>query len=478
MTDDSERGDPGDAADQDATDRDATDRDDSDTVGGAADIDRDDGEVGVVGGLLDRVGVLVDTESFGWKRDLLLIVVAMLVTYVAFGLLGVLTGVSVNETVGFLQTVTFFAAVFALLTLALNLHWGYTGLFNIGVAGFMAVGVYTMAILTADPTGTPAGFGLPIPVGVVGGTIAAGLVGAVIALPALRVRADYFAIITLGFSEIVRLSITSGTLRQIEVGERVYGTGGGSGIRYTPVDTVVPWLLEFSVIAMVGDVLYGIGELVGVSQSIVNRLLYALVIITFVLLFYLLLYRIARSPFGRVLKAIREDEIVARSLGKNTQLAKIKVFTLGCALMGLAGILWIGSRSLVTPESFMPIVTFYIFVALIVGGSGSNTGSVLGGFVFAAFLWEGPRFVRTILRSNLDIRSPQTIYDAFVELAALDPMPLVGYLVGSLDEIRWVIIGVVLVILMIYRPEGLLGDRKEIAAATDLSRRTGGESDE
>ncbi|WP_418282770.1 branched-chain amino acid ABC transporter permease [Halorubrum sp. DTA98] len=435
-------------------------------------------EAGVRDRLWDGLDGFIDTESFGWKRDLLLIAATVLVTYVAFGVLGLLTGVSVNETAGFLQTVTFFAAVFALLTLALNLHWGYTGLFNIGVAGFMAVGVYTMAVLTADPSGTPAGFGLPIPIGVIGGTIAAGLVGAVIALPALRVRADYFAIITLGFSEIVRLSITSGSLRQIEVGERIYGTGGGSGIRYTPVDTVIPWLLEFSAVEVIGDVLYGIGGVVGVSESIVNRLLYALVIIGFVVLFYLLLYRIARSPFGRILKSIREDEIVARSLGKNTQLAKVKVFTLGCALMGLAGILWIGSRSFATPESFMPIVTFYIFVALIVGGAGSNTGSVLGGFVFAAFLWEGPRFVRTILRTNLDVRSPQTIYDAFVELAALDPMPLVGYFVGSLDEIRWIMIGVVLVLVMIYRPEGLLGDRKEIAAATDLSRRDGGGSDE
>ena len=413
-----------------------------------------------------------------WKSDLLLIVGLVFATYVAFGLLGIFTGVSINETAGFLQTVTFFAAVFALLTLALNLHWGYTGLFNIGIAGFMAVGVYTMAIMTASPDGTPAGFGLPIPIGVIGGTLAAGLVGAVIALPALRVRADYFAIITLGFSEIVRLSITSGTLRRIEIGERMYGTGGGSGVRYTPVDTVVPWLLEFSMLAYLGDILYGIGAFVGISQSIVNRLLYALVIITFVLLFYLLLHRIARSPFGRILKAIREDELVARSLGKNTQLAKIKVFTLGCALMGLAGILWIGSRSLVTPESFMPVVTFYIFVALIVGGAGSNTGSVVGGFVFAAFLWEGPRFVRTILRSSLDVRSPPTIYDAFVELVALDPMPMVGYFVGSLDEIRWVLIGVVLVLLMIYRPEGLMGDRKEIAAATDLSRPEGGEADD
>lgn len=412
-----------------------------------------------------------------WKADLVVLLGAVGLTYLVFGVVGLLSGVSANEITGFLYTVTFFGAVFALLTLALNLHWGYTGLFNIGIAGFMAVGVYTMAVLTADPAGSPAGFGLPIPIGVAGGVLAAAAVGAVIALPALRVRADYFAIVTLGFSEIVRLSITSGSLRQIEVGDTVYGTGGGSGIRYTPVDSVVPWLLDLPGAGVAGDVLYGIGATVGVSQSVINRLLYALVLIAFVVVCYVLLQRIARSPFGRILKAIREDEIVARSLGKNTQLAKVKVFALGCGLMGLAGILWIGSRSLATPESFMPIVTFYIFVALIIGGAGSNTGSIAGAFVFAAFLWEGPRFIRTILRANLDTRSPPTIYDAGLELFAADPMPLVAYFVGSLDELRWVLIGVVLVALMIYRPNGLFGDRKEIAAATDLSHRGGG-SDE
>ena len=412
-----------------------------------------------------------------WKADLVVLLGGVGLTYLAFTVVGLLFGVSTNEIAGFLQTVTFFAAVFALLTLALNLHWGYTGLFNIGIAGFMAVGVYTMAVLTADPAGSPAGFGLPIPIGVAGGVLAAAAVGAVIALPALRVRADYFAIVTLGFSEIVRLSITSGSLRQIEVGETVYGTGGGSGIRYTPVDSVIPWLLDLPGVGLLGDLLYGIAGGVGVSQSVVDRLLYALVLIAFVVVCYLLLQRVARSPFGRVLKAIREDELVARSLGKNTQLAKVKVFALGCGLMGLAGILWIGSRSLATPESFMPIVTFYIFVALIVGGAGSNTGSVAGAFVFAAFLWEGPRFIRTILRANLDTRSPSTIYDAGLELFAADPMPLVAYFVGSLDELRWVLIGVVLIALMIYRPNGLFGDRKEIAAATDLSNRGGG-SDE
>lgn len=417
-------------------------------------------------------------DPISWQGDLSFITKLVAATYIAFAALGLFFGVSTNEIAGFLATVTFFAAVFALLALALNLHWGYTGLFNIGVVGFMAIGVYTFAFLTASPEASPAGLGLPMVVGVIGGTIAAGIAGAVIALPALRVRADYFAIITLGFSEIVRLSITSGSLRQIEVGETVYGTGGGSGIRYSPVDGVVTWILELPGFEQLGNGLYYVADLVAVTESVVDRFLYAVILILFILLFYALLHRIARSPFGRVLKAIREDEMAARSLGKRTQRTKIKVFMVGTALMGLGGILWLGSRSLVQPDGLMPVITFYIFVALIIGGAGSNTGSVVGAFVFAAFLWEGPRFIRTIVRTNLDVRPPATIYDALVELVAADPMPLIGYIIGSLDELRWILVGIVLIALMIYRPDGLMGDRKEIAAATDLSKRSGGESDE
>ncbi len=406
-----------------------------------------------------------------WQYDLLLIVGVVLATYGGFAVLGLLGGVGINSIVGFFRTVTFYAAVYALVVLALNLHWGYTGLFNIGVAGFMAVGVYTMAFLTAAPDATPAGLGLPIPIGIVGGMIAAGLVGLVAALPALRVRADYFAIVTLGLSEIIRLALLSGSLRSIEVGDTVYGTGGGSGIQYPPVDTIIPWLLERPVIGELGELLFEVGAAVGIQRSVILGGLYTAVLIAFVGLFYLFLSRIANSPYGRVLKAIREDELAAKSLGKNTDRAKIVAFVVGCSLMGLAGMLWMGSRSFVSPDSFMPIITFYIFVALIVGGAGSNTGSVIGGFAFAAFLWEGPRFVRSILNANLNLRSPPTIYDAFVELGSGDLTPLVGYLVGSLDELRFVLVGVVLILLMLWRPEGLLGHRKEIAAATDLSRR-------
>jgi branched-chain amino acid transport system permease protein len=434
----------------------------------------------------DVVDGVLEADRPQWQADLLLVGGVVLATYAFFAGIGLLFGVGVNAIVGQLQQITFFAAVYALTALALNLHWGYTGLFNIGVAGFMAVGAYTMAILTAAPDGSPPGLGLPLVVGVVGGMIAASIVGFVAALPALRVRADYFAIVTLGLSEIIRQALLSRSLRSFEIGGYALGTGGGSGIRAPSTDVVADYLLYVGAErggdwTVLGEVLFGLGNALGIEPSIVRNGVFTLVLIGFVVAFYLLLTRIAYSPFGRVLKAIREDELAARSLGKDTNRAKIKVFMVGCALMGLAGILWQGSRTLISPGNFMPIVTFYVFVALIVGGSGSNTGSIVGGFAFAAFLYQGPRFIRTIVRSNFDVRAPPTIYDAFVELGSGDPLPLVGYLVDSLDEIRFVFIGLVLVLLMIWRPDGLLGHRKEIAAATDLSRRSatdGGETDE
>ena len=412
-----------------------------------------------------------------WREDLLLLGKLVAVTYAGFLIVGLLAGLSLNAIAGALQAITFYTAVFGLVVLALNLHWGYTGLFNIGVAGFMAIGAYGMSIAAASPEGTPAGLGLPLPIAVVIGVVAAGAVGFVAALPALRVRADYFAIVTLGVSEIIRLTLLSGALRRIEIGDRVYGTGGGSGISAPPTDGVVDWLIgaEIPIIGLrpfgiLAELAYAVAGLFFIQPSVVNSAFYTAILLVFVVAFYLLLTRIAYSPAGRVLKAIRDDELAARSLGKDTSTAKIKVFVLGCALMGLAGILWQGSRTNVSPEEFMPLMTFYIFVALIIGGAGSNTGGIVGAFAFAAFLWQGPRFVRTVFRENLTVRGANNPYEALAELVAADPMPLIGYLLSGLDEIRWILVGVVLIVMMIKRPDGLLGHRKELSAATDITR--------
>lgn len=400
--------------------------------------------------------------------------------YVLFIVFGLILGLDVGGIASTLQRLTFLAAVYALLALALNLQWGYAGLFNIGVAGFMAVGAYTMAMLTApvDPqVGGIPGLGLPLWAGIIGGMAAAALVGGITALPALRLRADYLAIVTLALSEIIRLIYNSTTFQSFSVAGRELGTGGASGIP-GPINPVRDLYYtdpasSASPPTAFGEAMFGFFGGFGLNGPTVVDWTYTLVLVVFVGLFYLLLTRVGNSPFGRVLKAIREDEIVASSLGKNTRWFKIKVFMLGCALMGLAGILWQGSQALITPALFLPIVTFYVFIALMIGGSGSNTGSVIGGALFAGLLFLGPTFVGRIVDSSFSLGgAPNTFTAAVAALGSFDITPLIAYALDNISVLRFVLLGVVLVVLMQRRPEGLLGHRKEPAAAVDLSRRS------
>ncbi|WP_436932727.1 branched-chain amino acid ABC transporter permease [Halosimplex halobium] len=418
-----------------------------------------------------------------------LVMAGIYVLFTIFAVLGPSQGV--GGVVAVLQRVTFWTALYAMLVLALNLHWGYAGLFNIGVAGFMAVGVYTFAAITAPTGGNPPGLGLPLWVGVVGGMAMAAVAGAVISLPALRLRADYLAIVTVAFSEIVRLSLLSTTFQQFTLFANVpflpevpLGSGAGRGINI-PINPTIPVKSLFytnptnpasgSRTALGEAVISAFGA-VGVRETVVVSLAYTAVLLAFVALFYWLLRRIGNSPFGRVLKAIREDELVANSLGKDTRLFKVKVFMVGCALMGLGGILWETQKGFTDPTSttFLPIQTFYIFIALMIGGAGSNTGSVLGGALFASLLFLGPQQVAGIFTKYfVGGDAPSTFAAALGPVGSLDFGPLFAYTVQNVPSLRFVLVGVVLIVLMQRRPTGLLGHRKEVAASVDLAKRGG-----
>jgi len=435
------------------------------------------------------------------EDDALLLLAVALGIYALFVLVSVVLGLGLNGTANTLERITFLSAVYAMVVLALNLQWGYAGLFNIGVAGFMAVGVYTMAILTGSPTGSPPGLGLPLPVGLVGGMLVAALVGMLAALPALRLRADYLAIVTVALSEIIRLTLLSTTFATFTVAGVTLGTGGGQGIELPTNPVRALFYVDpgnpSSGATGFGSVVFDIfGRIYvpfmagrGIQPAVVLNWAYAVVLVLFVAGFYWFLTRVGNSPFGRVLKAIREDELVANALGKDTNRFKVKTFAVGCALMGLAGILWQGSQGFVTPGSFVPLVTFFVFIALVVGGPGSNTGSVIGGAVFASLLFEGPNFVRRIVEqlANNGLRiggltvgggglgaTPNNFVDAVAPLFSLHVAPLVAYSLENISSLRLVFLGVVLVYLLQRRPEGLLGHRKEVAAAVDLSRREDG----
>ena len=405
-----------------------------------------------------------------------LIVAVLLVTYAAYVLAGVGLGFSLRGQLNTIATLTFFIGVFAMLSLALNLHWGYTGLFNIGIVGFMAVGIYVMALVSkplyeAGGAAQVGGLGLPIVVGMVAGMAAAALLGLIVALPALRLRADYLAIVTIAMSEIVRFSFLSGNFQQFQLFGRRVGFGGGSGLILDYTDPIEALL---SVVGLWDVYLGFVGAfepLFTNPKPVVDGLVYGVLLLAAVAAYYWLLKRTGESPFGRVLKAIREDEDVANSLGKNTNRFKIKAFMLGCALMGLAGVLWFMRSGAVTPNTFRPRITFFVWIALIIGGAGSNTGSVLGGAVFAALLYQGPRTLKNLVDTLLPGANAPSGFGPAVAplLSKLAPAPLFFYPLDSIRQPQLLFMGVVLIWLMHNRPEGLLGHRKETAAGIPLT---------
>src|SRR5438093_3109108 len=257
------------------------------------------------------------------------------------------------ELSGLLAVLVFtgiFACIYALLSLGLNLQWGYTGLFNVGVAGFYAIGAYTSALLTTPPSPYHlGGLNVPLPVGMLGAMLTSGLLAYVVGKPTLRLREDYLAIATISIAETLRLVLKN----------EAWLTNGVQGLRDVPR----PFPQTFGSFY---DVFY------------LGLLLLTVAVV------YLASERLIRSPWGRVLKAIREDEAVAASVGKNVFRFKMQALLLGAMLMGLGGSLYAHYIKFISPDTFNPLMgTFLVWVMLMAGGSGNNRGAVVG----AAVIW-------------------------------------------------------------------------------------------
>lgn len=237
------------------------------------------------------------------------------------------------------------ALTYAIMCLGLNVQWGQTGLFNVGVAGFVAVGAYVSALLTTpDDPNRLGGFGLPMMVGWLGGACAGALVSYLIGALTIRLRADYLAIATFGVAVTVQLAALN--LEPV--------TGGPFGIGFIP-RPFAGWA---------GDPLL---------FSLANFGLLA----ALVLILYLALERLMRSPWGRVLRAIREDETAARALGKNATKFRLQAFAIGGGIMGLAGAAQAHFIGFIAPDNYIPMLTFQVWAMLIVGGSGKDRKSVV-----------------------------------------------------------------------------------------------------
>jgi branched-chain amino acid transport system permease protein len=309
--------------------------------------------------------------------------------------------------IGITSYLVFFLCVvlaLSLLTLGLNLQWGSTGLFNAGIAGFYAIGGYTHAILTAAPQPQYLGnFGLPWMVGVVGAMAATALAAIVIGLITIRLRGDFLAIATFG----IAISIQLVTLNMEPL------TGGSQGL------------------SRIGKPLAGV-----FTDPLAYNLFYLALMVAVVALVYVAIERILASPWGRVLRAIREDEVAAVSLGKSAQRFRLEAFVLGSTLMGLAGALYVSFIGFVSPFDFLPILTFQVWAMLIVGGSGNNRGALLGALVIWA-LWSA----------------------SGVAVSKLVPPSHAAQ--GAAVQV--IIIGLVLVLMLLFRPRGLIGERPMVS---------------
>jgi branched-chain amino acid transport system permease protein len=297
-----------------------------------------------------------------------------------------------------------FASVFAVIVLGLNLQWGYTGLFNVGVAGFVAIGAYTSALLTTpEAAGRVGGFGWPVLAGCLAAMATSGLAGLVVGTAALRLRHDYLAITTFGIAVVVQLVALNAQ----------WLTGGPFGVQFIPkpwqgtLGSGVTWNLAY--LALVGGTL---------------------------LLLYLGLERLVRSPWGRVLRAIREDEDAAASLGKSAFRFRLQSFVIGSMLMGLGGALYAHFVGYIAPEDFLPILTFQLWAMLIVGGSGNNRGAILGAYLVWGFWALSGGLLRNIVPQAEQARA-----------AAL----------------QVVLIGVLIALMLLWRPRGLMGEQTAVS---------------
>ena len=305
--------------------------------------------------------------------------------------------------VGVLSYLVFFLCVvlvLCILTLGLNLQWGFAGLFNAGVAGFYAIGGYTHAILTAAPSPQLLGnFGLPWIVGVVAAMLVTAISAWLIGLITIRLRGDYLAIATFGIGIMIQL---------VSLNLEPW-TGGSQGIARIPR----PFREYF-------------------DTPIAYNVFYLLFLVCVVLLVYWALERILASPWGRVLRAIREDEVAVSSLGKNAQRFRLQSFVLGSTLMGLAGALYSTFIGFVSPFDFLPILTFQVWAMLIVGGSGNNRGAMIGALVVWA-IW------------------------ACSGVAVSKLVPPAHAAQGA--AIQVILIGLTLVLMLLFRPRGIVGER-------------------
>jgi branched-chain amino acid transport system permease protein len=290
-----------------------------------------------------------------------------------------------------------FVGIFGIVALSLNLEFGFAGLANFGKVAFFLIGAYTYALLSQ--------IGTPFAICLIAGALISALFGLVVALPTLRLRLDYLAISVLAFGEILRLIVKS----------EKWLAGGDWGMSVAPI---FPWT----------------------GSELIYRLENIGLVFVCLFICFLVAQLLANSPYGRVVRAIREDEIAAEALGKSRTKYKAQIFMIGSAMAGLAGGLFAQYLQYVVPGMFMPMVTFTVWIMVLLGGPANNWGALLG-----AGLVE--------------------LFDRGANIAK-------DYLILPVDpsSLQYILFGALIIFVLLYRPQGLLKESPIRTKALESAR--------
>ena len=293
------------------------------------------------------------------------------------------------------------AAVYGMVCLALNLETGTGPLWDLGVVSFFGIGAYTYVLLTAQPAADHQdyvlGLGLPMWVGGIGAAVAGGIAAWLISLPTLRLKQEYFLIVTLAFAEVIR---------QFYINES-WLTNGLAGIYglSQPLRSAVP-ATDYSYL------LFGL-SLIGLAVA------------------WLVTRRFAASPFGRSCKALRDNEPLAITAGINPRTTSMRLYIISGAITGAAGVVYVWYNTLIVPGQFTSDLTFFVWTALIIGGIGNQRGALLGAFIFI-LLHDALRFIQ-----------------------------VPGEMAAAFTSVRTALVGLVLILILRFRPDGIFSERPE-----------------
>lgn len=387
------------------------------------------------------------TILFGGVMAILLLIFVRRYAKSAFGTIGLIAAgllISVvmnlwlpSGIVSYLSTFILVASIYGMLSLGLNVQWGSTGLFNIGIAAFFAIGAFTSALVTTKmPEGALAAFvkqafglGQPFVIGVIAAGLVSAILGWLVAKPTLHLRGDYLAIATIGIAELIRLIFAN----------EQWLANGPQPLRGIPQ--------PLSCLATAD----GCGFLPGFINNWFAPLtprdypfLYLFIVMAILYLVFLALERMLKSPWGRVLRAVREQEDAANMVGKDVAAFRVQAFVVGSAIMGIGGALYAHYIISIDASHFDPLHgTFLVWAMLMLGGSGNNRGAILGALLVYG-IWSGASFLVDSIRPALALIS--------------DQLPQRG------PYIRLLLISILLIVTVLYRPAGLIPEEKSVSS--------------